>query len=107
MDIPGNEAAALSSLGRIHAKKGETDKAKEYLDRLLALEKEMPDRPISFQIALLYAGMKDADNMFHQLNRCIETRNGEIVFMHCYRPFKVYRKDPRYIELTGKLGLGI
>jgi TolB-like protein/Tfp pilus assembly protein PilF len=104
MDIPGNEAAALSSLGRIHAKKGETDKAKEYLDRLLALEKEMPDRPISFQIALLYAVMKDADNMFLYLNRCIETKNGEIVFMHCYKPIKKYRKDPRYIELTGKLG---
>lgn len=107
MDIPGNEAAALSLLGRVHAKKGEIDKAKEHLDRLLALEKEMPDRPISFQIALLYAEMKDGDNMFLQLNRCIETRNGEIVFMHCYKPFKAYRNDPRYIELTGKLGLGI
>lgn len=104
MDIPGNEAVALSSMGRIHAQKGETDKAKEYLDRLLALEKEMPDRPISFQIALLYAVMKDADNMFLQLNRCIETKNGEIVFMHCYRAIKKYRKDPRYIELTEKLG---
>lgn len=105
MDIPGNEAAALSALGRIHAKQGETDKAKEYLDRLLALEKEMPDRPISFQIALLYAGVKDADNMFLQLNRCLESRNGEIVFMQFYTPFEEYRKDPRYRELTRKLGL--
>jgi len=103
--IPGFEFAADGFLGRLYLSMNQPAKANEYLDKLLTTEKKMPTSKVAFLIALLYASMDKPDEMFHFLNKSVENKDNEIIYIRVFLNFKKFRQDPRFAELVRKIGL--
>jgi len=80
-------------------------KSEALLEKLLESEKTAPGIKAPFAIALIYAALGKADEMFHFLNTSVERKDYNVVYILGYSPFKKYRADPRFTELIKKIGL--
>ena len=103
--IPGFEFAADGFLGRLYLNMNQPAKANEYLEKLLTAEKKMPTSKAAFLISLLYASMDKPDEMFHFLNKSVENKDNEVIYILVYLNFRKFRQDPRFVDLVRKIGL--
>ena len=93
----------LGSLGYAHALAGDREKAKIVIRELEALSKT---RYVSaVDTAIVYAGLGDADATFEWLKKAYEARDGR-VHQLVWPLFDRFRRDSRYVELKGRIGLG-
>jgi adenylate cyclase len=105
----GNPLKGLSSLGHAYAAAGYTDKAYECLEKLKQREKAEPGTILDMDYAFLYSGLKDFDRAFYHLNKTYEQRIGiaclGMIFCIRYPMLKELKIDPRFKELTSKMGI--
>jgi tetratricopeptide (TPR) repeat protein len=105
----GNPLKGLSSLGHAYAAAGRTDKAFECLEKLKQREKAEPNTILHMDYAFLYSGLKDFDQAFYYLNKTYEQRIGiaclGMIFCIRYPMLKELKSDPRFKELTRKMGI--
>jgi adenylate cyclase len=105
----GNPLKGLTTLGHAYAVTGQKEKALEFIERLKEREKKDPGVLLSIDYAFIYLGLKDYDKAFHFLNKSYEQRMGiaclGMIFCIRYPMLKEMRSDPRFKELTDKMGL--
>ncbi len=105
----GNPNKGISSLGHAYAVSGQPEKALEYIERLKEREKAEPNAVLHLDYAFIYLGLKDYDKAFEYLNKSYEERLGiaclGMIFCLRYPLIKGIRSDPRFRELTDKMGI--
>ncbi len=105
----GHPLKGLSSLGHAYAAAGQHEKAQECLDKIKQRETEDPGIVLHMDFAFVYSGMKDFDKAFYYLNKTYEQRIGiaclGMIFCIRYPMLNEMKADPRFKELTGKMGL--
>lgn len=105
----GNPLKGLTSLGHAYAVSGQTEKALDCIERLKRREKEDPGSLLYIDYAFIYLGLKDYDKAFYYLNKSYEQRAGiaclGMIFCIRYPMLKEMRSDPRFRELTDKMGI--
>jgi tetratricopeptide (TPR) repeat protein len=107
--LVGHPLKGLSSLGHAYAASGQPDKAVECLEKLKQREIAEPGVVLHMDFAFLYSGMKDFDKAFYHLNKTYEQRIGiaclGMIFCIRYPMLNELKTDPRFKELTGKMGI--
>ncbi|MCI0353995.1 MAG: tetratricopeptide repeat protein, partial [Acidobacteria bacterium] len=58
-----------------------------------------------YKLAIVYAGLKDAEQAFAWLERAVQAHDDRLVFLSVDRHFSALRGDPRFAELLRRLGL--
>ncbi|MGH8240742.1 MAG: hypothetical protein ACREXP_27505 [Steroidobacteraceae bacterium] len=82
---------------------GRRDEAKAGLDRALALSKQQ--YVSAYDIAMIYAAFRDADNMFLWMNRAVEERAPGLVMLARDPSLDFVRTDSRFAPLIARIGL--
>ena len=81
----------------------------DFIERLKQREKREPDIALHMDYAFIYLGLKDYDKAFYYLNKTYEQRMGiaclGMIFCIRYPMLKEMRADPRFKELTDKMGI--
>jgi adenylate cyclase len=105
----GDPQKGLTTLGHAYAITGQHEKAFELIARLKEREKNNPGTLLYIDYAFIYLGLKDYDKAFYYLNKSYEERTGiaclGMIFCIRYPMLKEMRSDPRFKELTDKMGL--
>ncbi|MEO7983367.1 MAG: adenylate/guanylate cyclase domain-containing protein [Bacteroidota bacterium] len=105
----GNPLKGLTSLGHAYAVSGHTDKAFEFIERLKQREQTDPGILLHIDYAFIYLGLKDYEKAFYYLNKGYEQRTGiaclGMIFCIRYPMLMEMRADPRFKELTDKMGI--
>jgi tetratricopeptide (TPR) repeat protein len=99
----GNWSALDAELAYLHARKGETNQAHELIAALKAREQTEYIDPYVY--AMIYAGLRDGDKVFENLNLACDTKSGWIPSLPVEPKFNEYRNDPRYREILARLKL--
>ena len=104
IELDGRASHYVALLGMAYAIGGQRDKALECLAELDALDKA--GRDVAMWQLHVYAGLGDADQVIRCLDVAVARRNSSTLFMltHPYTDF--VRRDPRFITLLEKMGLG-
>jgi tetratricopeptide (TPR) repeat protein len=92
----------LASLGYAYARAGERDKAKDAIHELQALDEKRYVSAVN--MATVFAGLGDADATFEWLEKACEARDGRVQQL-VWPLFDRFRRDSRYMELKGRIGL--
>jgi len=107
--LVGHPLKGLSSLGHAYAAAGQTDKALEIVEKLKLREQNEPGVLLHMDYAFLYSGMKQFDLAFDYLNKTYDQRMGiaclGMIFCIRYPMLNELKSDPRFKELTQKMGL--
>ena len=101
---PGIEKA-LGSLGFACGVAGHVDDARECLDELRQWQAEGRGVHVSFELALVHAGLGEFDEAFHHLDESVEGRDSSLLFIGTsVRGWGGLREDPRFQDLLKKIG---
>lgn len=107
----GNPLKGLSSIGHAYAIMGKTDKALECIEKLKIREREDPQTLLHLDYAFIYTGLKEYDKAFEYLEKAYDQRMGiaclGMIFCIRYPMLKEMRSDPRFKELTKKMGIDL
>jgi len=95
--------AAVGGLGFIYGFAGKKDKALGLLSELEA--RSSRGYVSSFWIAMVHAGLGEADEAFKWLDKAYEERDGSLLYITVPVAFDTLRPDPRYKQLLQKMGL--
>ncbi len=103
VDLSGRSSEYVSDLGFVLAKYGKKNEA-------LVLAKETEDRYRSasgaaYNVAHIYAGLGEADKVFEWLEKDFNDHSTWINSINEDYMWEDFRTDPRYIDLTKKMGL--
>jgi TolB-like protein/Tfp pilus assembly protein PilF len=98
--VSSSPAVPLATLGRIRARRGDLAGARGALAKLQAL----PYQP-SFDIAKLYAEMKERDRTIEWLERAEQERSSAVLYIKQDRAFAWLRNDPGFGALVARLNL--
>ena len=105
----GGTQIVESYLGCAYGLSGERDKALGVLEELLETRKKKYTTALN--VARVYNGIGDVDSAFAWLERTLEERNGEIVFLNAASKIAarhMWKKtigDPRYHDFLRRIGL--
>ena len=92
----------LSLLGKIYAMMGKNMEAVEVLEKMEALKSSQSVG--NFDLAVVYAGLRDFDKTFQLLEKALEQREGFMLYLKYYLPnYPELEKDPRSKVLTDKI----
>lgn len=102
---PGREKA-LGSLGFTYGVAGHVDDARECLEELRQWQADGRGVQVSFELALVHAGLGELDEAFHHLDNGVEARDSSLLFVGTsVRGWGGLREDPRFQDLLRKIGL--
>ncbi len=102
---PGREKA-LGSLGFACGLAGQVDDARECLDELRQWQADGRGVHVSFELALVHAGLGEFDEAFRHLDDGFERRDSSLLFVATsVRGWGGLREDPRFQDLLRKIGL--
>ncbi len=87
------------------ALKGETDKARAELDKLLAMKEKKEPYISAYHIAAIYVALKEGENAFKWLDRAVDERADWMVFLNVDPRFKDLRSDPKFKSLLQDMKL--
>jgi len=102
--LSGNEIKSLSLLGYAYAKFGMMDKAEEYLQELIKYQSQ-DSGTLNMEFAILYAGLKDYDKVFHHLDLAFEDKSGGMIFLNVHPEWTQLNSDSRFQALIKRIGL--
>jgi TolB-like protein/Flp pilus assembly protein TadD len=101
-EVPGANSHSLSSLGYALARLGKQAEARSVLEGLLKLSTE---RHVSaHNIALIYNGLGELDETFAWLERAFQQREPRMVLLKVEPRWNNLRGDPRFQDLTRRVG---
>ena len=101
---PGSEKA-LGSLGFAFGLGGHVDDARECLDELRQWQADGRGVQVSFELALVHAGIGEFDEAFHHLDVGVERRDSSLLFVGTsVRGWGGLREDPRFQDLLRNIG---
>ena len=99
----GDDPQTIAALGYTYGISGDRDEAEK---TLVHLEKLSSKRVISpYHFAIIYAGLGDQEKALEFLQRCLEHRDWELVFLKVHPYWDTLRDDARFVELLKKVGL--
>jgi len=100
--LSGQNSKPLSLTGYILARSG---RAAEARDVLGALETASHSRYVpAYALALVHAGLGDADAVFEWLDRAYAARDVHLMFLTVDVKWDRYRRDPRFGDLLARCG---
>src|SRR5262249_39061655 len=97
------KANAIGALGYVYAVSGRKEEAQRVLEELREMSKR---RYISaYTIAIVYAGLGEADPAFEWLSKAYEERAQSLIFLKVNPRLHSLRSDPRFADLVRRIGL--
>jgi TolB-like protein/DNA-binding winged helix-turn-helix (wHTH) protein/Tfp pilus assembly protein PilF len=101
----GGNTKTLSFRGHLLAQTGREREAREVLGTLEALSRERYVPP--YAIALVHAGLGEADAAFTALARAYDARDIHLIFLTVDSRWDPYRSDPRFGALVARCGFTV
>jgi eukaryotic-like serine/threonine-protein kinase len=93
----------ISSLGHAYAVAGQRAEAQKMLDELQGLSKT---RYVSaYHMGLIYTGLGDKEQAFYWLGKAADEGFHQLIWLRVEPRFAPLRSDPRFADLTRKVGL--
>ena len=102
-ELSQNSPSVLAALGHAYAISGNQEEARKIAERLKPISKQ--HYVSAWDMAVLYAGMGDAESAFRWLERSYRDRESQIPFLKQDHRLAPLRSDPRFHELLHRLGL--
>jgi len=103
VNLSPNSPPALASLGSAYGYSGNRDAARKVL---ATLQDEAKQHYVSaFDMAAVFAGMGDSDDVFHWLGKAYAERESQMAFLNVSRRFSSMRSDPRFADLLHRMNL--
>jgi eukaryotic-like serine/threonine-protein kinase len=103
--LSGERPSALAMLGYVYASSGKRDKAREILIRLNELSKHR--RVLPFNMAVVYLGLGEKDQVFKWLTKSYEDRDPALVQIKLLPMFDGLRQESRISDLIHRMGLAL
>ncbi len=103
--LTGTYARGVTGLGYAYAKAGRLEDAKNCLRKLETRQQQEKQELLSMDFVIFYIGLGDFDKAYYHLEKAVEARLGDIIFMRSNPAYKEFRQDPRYKALMKKIGL--
>ena len=94
----------MAALGHVYGVAGRRQEATQVLDDLRALSARKYVTP--YGVALVHAGLDDADQAFAALDQAVADRSNWLVWLKLDPRFDNLRGDPRFDALLRRVGLG-
>jgi TolB-like protein/Tfp pilus assembly protein PilF len=91
----------LPGLALSYARSGDSVRAREQLRRVLAFAKRHHEKPE--RIAQVYASLGDHDTAFQLLNRALDSRSNEMVWLKQHPAYDPLREDPRFTDIVRRV----
>jgi hypothetical protein len=91
------------TLGYIYARQGKLEKAYEQLRVIGQLKDEGNMRYPHYNYALVYAGMKKNEEMFHHLEKSFAEKPVHLMFIQADPFWEEFRADSRYVQLVSQV----
>jgi TolB-like protein len=101
--LSGGSPTTLGALGYAYARAGRNDDARNTIEELTALSKRRYVSP--YNIALIYAGLRDDDQAFGWLERAYAERSSRLTYLRVLPEFDGLRSDRRFGALLRRIGL--
>jgi TolB-like protein/DNA-binding winged helix-turn-helix (wHTH) protein len=100
--LSGQNSKAISFTGYILGRSGRTAEAREVLGALEMASRQRYVPP--YAVALVHAGLEDADAAFEWLERAYAARDVHLMFLTVDVKWDRYRGDPRFSDLLARCG---
>jgi TolB-like protein/Flp pilus assembly protein TadD len=101
----GGNSKAISLRGYVLASVGRRSEAREVLSTLEAISRERYVPP--YAIALVHAGLGEADSAFQWLERAYEARDVHLIELPVSARWDPFRADPRFRSLLDRCGFAV
>ena len=101
--FPGGSSIAEAELAHTYAVSGNREEAQKIIAELQELAKSK--YVSSFQIAAIYAGLREKDQAFAWLEKAHEERSDGLVNLKAEQRFDSLRSDSRFADLMRRVGL--
>ena len=99
----GDSAWRYAGLGFVYGRAGSAEQAREVLAKLQQLGR---DRYVpAIHSAAVHCGVGETDQALQYLERAVEERNWEVMWLHVDPFWDSIRSDPRFQRLQAQLGL--
>ena len=105
LDVSRGNPFALGSLGHAQAVSGDREKARQTLSDVLALSKRRYVPP--FDIAVICTGLDDKERALEWLEKALDERSLEMIFLKVDPRFDRLHADPRFAGLLRRMGLAL
>jgi TolB-like protein/Flp pilus assembly protein TadD len=103
VELSGASTVMLSALGHAYATDGDLVRARGVL---ATLQEASRQRYVSsYEIALIYAALGEADRAFEWLDKACEERSGWLPYLNAEPRLDELHIDPRFQELAARVGL--
>jgi TolB-like protein len=102
---PGFGLLGIAGIADAKTKAGKVDEAKRLVKGILQEGNAHKDPTFNLSMAYMYLKWEDYDTCFEYLNRCLEQRNTELIFLAVNEEWIPIRKDPRFKKLLEKVDL--
>jgi eukaryotic-like serine/threonine-protein kinase len=99
---PGNPFP-LGWLGCLYGLAGQKEEARGVLKRLETLRQKQYIQPYSF--AIVHIGLGEKDDAFRLLNKAVDERSDELLFVRVDPALDPLRSDPRFTALLKRMGV--
>jgi len=103
MPLAGFSSNNLGFIAHRYAVLGEKSKARMILQGLLTGSGNVRPEPVA--IAMIYAGLGEADSTIAWIRRAREQKSALLPNSWTWREFRIVRHDPRYLEVMRSIGL--
>ncbi|HKQ04477.1 MAG TPA: protein kinase [Blastocatellia bacterium] len=103
LQLAPNDVESLAALGHAYGMSGETERAREIINRLTGIAQchYIP----AFLVAMIHIGIGDLDAAFALLEKACEEHYGFLTYINVGPVFDPLRSDPRLAELTARIGI--
>ena len=103
VDAGGGHALPMADLGYAYAKAGRVADARRMLRHLNEMAKTSYVSP--YNKAVIHIGLGDRDAAFDALDAAYATRSRSLAWLNVAHEFDAVRNDPRFRDLTQRIGL--
>ena len=102
--LNAREPSVLGALAHAYARAGRRDEALKLVDELKRIQAERGNIP-TFSFIWAYAGLGDKDQAFAWLETSYRERRDRMVWLNVDPLLDPLRSDPRFRDLTRRMGL--